>query len=435
MTSSVDPALAAATEAAGAELTAFAGLEVEALGPRAVERAVRARLRATGLTPEAWVAALRSDTGERSALVDAVVVPETMLFRDGSPFEALHTLAARRAEGADGAWRGPAAGRPPVRVLSAACSTGEEAYSAAIALLAGGLRPVDVSVVALDLSATALAVAASGVLPRTAARGPIPAWADRYLDRRADGTVAVAPAAREVVELRTGNVLDAPEVGPVDAALCRNLLIYLTAPARARVTTWLAAQLGPGAPLFVGHAEVAVLLDAGWRRAPEHGPYALVPGVPGVAVLPVTRSRPASQATAATRPPAPAEPVPIPPTPGGAPARRSNGVAAASTPGAAAAPTAPPAPAAPLDPDALVRATGLAESGDRDGAIAVLDACVAADPSDVEAHALLGILHATAGRPTAARAALRRALYLDPDHAESRAQLALLDRSHGSART
>ena len=371
-----------AVAAAAESLAAEAGLDAAALGERAVERVVRVRLTATGLAPAAWAEHLRRDRAERIALVDAVVVGETRLFRDGSPFEALRAMAVTRVAAAS-------IGRSPVpmRVLSVACSTGEEPYSAAIALLAGGLPPQAVEVVAFDVSRVSLRAAESGVLARTATRGPVPEWAEPWLERRDDGTVVVPAAVRERVAFRVANVL-APDVrGPFDAILCRNLLIYLTPPARARVAPWIRAQLAPDAPLFVGHAEVGVLLDGSWRRATGYGPYALE----AVAATPRQITPPA--------PPPPAEPL------------------------TAAAPLAE----APRAGDAVAAAAALAHAGDRDAAVAMLDARVRAVPDDVEAHALLGVLHATAGRPAAARDALRRALYLDPGHAESRAQLALLD--------
>jgi chemotaxis protein methyltransferase WspC len=405
---SPDIALAAAAESLAAE----AGLDAIALGERAVERAVRARLVATGLTPSAWAARLRSDQAERTALIDAVVVPETMLFRDGAPFEALMAMALARQH---------APGR--MRVLSAACSTGEEAYSAAIALLAGGLSPAAMEVHGLDVSAGHVAVAASGVLPRTALRGPMPAWAEAYLERRDDGSVAVAEAARRPVTFRVANLLGAPEASPFDAVLCRNLLIYLTPPARTRVLGWLAAQLAVDAPLFVGHAEIGVLLDAGWRRSPGHGPYALQPPRDGgPSARPARSSSPAadrgSDAAAGSGPAtAPAATAPSVPTP------------AATAPPAAARPVMSHAPVAPSVTQRRAAAVAQAEAGDRDAAVRALDALVRDAPDDVEAHALLGVLHATAGRTDAARQALRRALYLDPDHAEARAQLILIDTS------
>jgi len=406
-------AASAAVAAAVESLAAEAGLDAVALGERAVERAVRARLATTGLISSAWVDRLRRDVAERTALIDAVVVPETQLFRDGTPFEALFAMAEARA------------GHPRqrLRVLSAACSTGEEPYSVAISLLAGGLTADAVEVVALDVSASALAIATGGVLGRTALRGSIPPWAEPWLERRPDGTVAIAPVARETVTFRVANVLAAPSDGPYDAILCRNLLIYLTAPARTRVTGWLQAQLGPGAPLFVGHAEVGVLLGAGWRRASGFGPYALEPIEP---VVPPKRDTDAR---------APSAPVAAPAQP--APGAAGQGASARALPAGSVAGSpdaAPTTPGADVPADQLLaRAGALAESGAREEAVRLLVELTRDAPWDVEAHALLGVLHATAGRPEDARHALRRALYLDPDHAESRAQLALLDA--GSART
>jgi chemotaxis protein methyltransferase WspC len=389
----------AALAAAAASLAAEAGLDAVALGERAVERAVRARLIATGLTPSAWADRLRADPSERTALIDGVVVAETMLFRDGAPFETLMAMAIARQA---------APGR--MRVLSAACSTGEEAYSAAIALLAGGLPPAAVDVLGLDVSAGHLAVAASGVLPRTALRGAIPPWSAPYLGRRDDGTVAIAEPVRRLVAFRVANLLAAPDAGPFDAILCRNLLIYLTPPARARVLGWLAGQLAPDAPLFVGHAEVGMLLDAGWRRSPGHGSYAL---------------RPPSSGAPAVRPTRSTVPVASPPL------ATPTGASGQAGPPSAATPSRPPAPAAavPTVEGRRAAAVALAEAGDRDAAVRSLELLLHDAPDDVEAHALVGILHATAGRTSAARDALRRALYLDPDHAEARAQLILLDTS------
>jgi chemotaxis protein methyltransferase WspC len=232
--------------------------------------------------------------------------------------------------------------------------------------------------------------------------------------------VAIADAARRPVTFRVANLLGAPEAGPFDAILCRNLLICLTPPARTRVLGWLAAQLGPDAPLFVGHAEIGVLLDAGWRRSPGHGSYALRPPGSGAPAARPSRAAPATTATPSiplAAPPATASPAPAPAT---APARPS-----AARP--AQAPATPPTSATVAE--RRTAAVTLAEAGDRDGAVRALDALVRDAPDDVEAHALLGILHATAGRTAAARDALRRALYLDPGHAEARAQLILIDTS------
>ena len=69
------------------------GLEVVALGERAVVRAVAELVDASGADAATWVARLDTDDAEQRRLAEAVLVPETMLFRDGSPFGALAALA------------------------------------------------------------------------------------------------------------------------------------------------------------------------------------------------------------------------------------------------------------------------------------------------------------------------------------------------------
>ncbi len=362
------------------------GLDVVALGERSVDRAVRDRIAASGVTAQSWLELLASDPEERLRLAELVLVPETMLFRDGSPFDAL----ARLAESV----RARASAEHPVRILSAACSTGEEPYSVAITMLAHGIPRDAIRIVAIDVSRPAIDVARTGVCARSALRGPIPAWAELYLERRADGSVVIDPVVRSVVSFSVRNLLDPVPHGPFDVVLCRNVLVYLLPDARRSVLEGLRAALAPGAPLFVGHAEVASLLDAGWRPARRLGPHAL------------------EWSTARQPEPAPA------------PAHRAPRSVAAAAP----APSRQAAARVPsLRQDPIGTASDLAYRGDRTAAIALLQGSLEANPQDVAAHALLGVLHATGGDDEPARAALRRALYLDPTHAEARAQMALLD--------
>ncbi|MFO1539404.1 MAG: CheR family methyltransferase [Chloroflexota bacterium] len=400
-----------AVAVAAGHLAARWGLDAAALGDGAVRRAVRERLVRTGLDAEAWVRRLDHERAEADALLEAVVVPETMLFRDGTPFTAIAALGAARAL--------TASAERPVRILSAACSTGEEPFSAAIALLAHGCPPAGIQVLGIDASSRALDVARSGRCARSALRGAIPDWAEPYLVRLPDGGVDVVAAVRDVVELRRGNLADPLPAGPWDAILCRNVLVYLTPEARAKLLGRFAALLAPGASLFVGHAEVAALIDAGWRRAAGQGPWALVaPPVAGAATAaPVPRERARSVTPPTSRTATPAR----------APVARGT----SARPPASVAVVPPAARTAAAPPDPLDAAVACAEGGDRPGAIRLLEELVRVDRANVAAHALLGVLHATSGDTPAARDALRRALYLDPGHAESRAQLALLDAPGG----
>jgi chemotaxis methyl-accepting protein methylase len=217
--------------AAERAVAATLGWSFDALGRPAVEQAITAEARRAGLAPADWADRL-FDGGEiLGRLVDALAVPETWFLRQRSTFDALAALAA--AQGG-------------LRVLSAACSTGEEAWSAA------ACAP-DVDVVGVDVSARALAVAAEGRYGEGSFRGSgaaARAWCD------ASGRVsdALRPFVRfQVANLVTGEGLAG--LGRFDAILCRNLLIYLVPEARARLLGHLERLLTARGRVFVGNAE------------------------------------------------------------------------------------------------------------------------------------------------------------------------------------
>src|SRR5262249_21568019 len=104
------------------------GLDVASVGRSVVEHAVRARQRARGVTDaDAYWLLLQQPDGELQKLIEAVVVPETWFFRDADAFSALCGAVgeAWQRSHSDGV----------LRLLSLPCSTGEEPYSMAMALL------------------------------------------------------------------------------------------------------------------------------------------------------------------------------------------------------------------------------------------------------------------------------------------------------------
>jgi chemotaxis protein methyltransferase CheR len=184
-------------------------------------------------------------------LVDEVTVNETFFLR--------HTDELEQIEWAAAAVRAAAAKRPALRVWSAGCSTGEEAYTLAL-LAAETLRsthpPVDV--LGSDVSPTALSGARRGVY------GP---RAIRLLDaeRRARWCVAdgdrlrVADPLRALVRFASHNLVvdPLPPDGetPFDVIVCRNVLIYFDSPTATRVTAGLRGALAPGGQLLLGTAD------------------------------------------------------------------------------------------------------------------------------------------------------------------------------------
>ncbi|WP_437676507.1 CheR family methyltransferase [Sorangium sp. So ce131] len=226
--------------------------------------------------------------GELVHMLDCICTNETRFFREREQFELLEREilpawqenAGHGAPDAPGRRAPPARAGRPLRAWSAACSTGEEPYSIAMALL-GGLPSLDrsgaarqappwaggastgapgVSVLATDLSTRALGQAQRAVWPIERA-SEIP---DRHLRSymlrgtgASAGLMKARPELRRVVSFRRFNLLDAaPErFGLFDLIFCRNVLIYFDAATRASIVARLIASLAPGGYLFLGHAE------------------------------------------------------------------------------------------------------------------------------------------------------------------------------------
>ncbi|UPY38246.1 CheR family methyltransferase [Sediminicoccus sp. KRV36] len=225
-----------------AALGAFAGL--------APSPVLTARLRrAAHLVAACDPAAAHLDDPAWAALLDAVTVQETRLYRHpaqaelaGSLFPA--ALGRARAESR------------PLRMLSAGCATGEEAFTlAAQAIEAMAEAPgVGLEIQGLDLCRPALASAAAGIISPGMGDplGLVPAALRPWL-AAGDGTPRLHPSLRRCLDFRRANLLDGFGAIPgYDVIFCRNVLIYLTDPARLQVMGALAAALRPGGVLALG---------------------------------------------------------------------------------------------------------------------------------------------------------------------------------------
>ena len=156
-----------------------------------------------------------------------------------------------------------------LRVWSAGCSTGEEAYTLAITLLDAldaGER-WDVRILASDIDTEVLTHAAAGIYPLEQV-APVPrAMIPRYFLRGTggqDGFVRVKPAVRSLVTFRRINFIDEP--WPIrtrfDLIFCRNVLIYFDRPTQQRILSRLVLQMKDDGLLFLGHSESILGFDA-----------------------------------------------------------------------------------------------------------------------------------------------------------------------------
>lgn len=146
-----------------------------------------------------------------------------------------------------------------LRILSAACSTGEEAYTLAILARESGLfGPQGVRVTGVDLDGDALARAAAGVYGEHSFRGTDDDWRRRFFVPKGGATWEVRPEVRALVAFSGTNLVRRgwwENLPPQHLILCRNVMIYFDQGGIRRVAEGLYQALGPGGYLFLGHAE------------------------------------------------------------------------------------------------------------------------------------------------------------------------------------
>ncbi|KPQ06259.1 MAG: chemotaxis signal relay system methyltransferase CheR [Rhodobacteraceae bacterium HLUCCA12] len=211
------------------------------------------RLRDLGLSDfAAYCHLLQSPDGhgEKSRLISALTTNVTKFFREEHHF---HRLAATILPGLIDTAR--AGGR--VRLWSAGCSTGEEAYSLAMEVL--DLHPdaaaCDIRILATDIDAQVLSVATNGLYPDTAVGGIPPKRRMRYFTQT-DGQHAVTPSLREIVTFAPLNLVgEWPMRGPFDVIFCRNVVIYFDSATQDHLWQRFAAMMPAGGHLFIGHSE------------------------------------------------------------------------------------------------------------------------------------------------------------------------------------
>lgn len=189
-----------------------------------------------------------------------MVVPETWFFRGVEAFDALaRAFAPLRADGSR-----------TLRLLSLPCSTGEEPYTLAMALLDAGWTPERLRIDAYDISERALAKATHAVYGANSFRGRELAYRDRHFRALGHGRWQLSAQVRQCVRLHRANVLDLdflPAQATYDAVFCRNLLIYFDPDTQVRTVGVLARALAEDGLLFVGAAETGLLLSLGYASA------------------------------------------------------------------------------------------------------------------------------------------------------------------------
>ena len=203
------------------------------------------------------------DASLAEAVAESLSTTETSFFRDRALFDRLRTdilpaLASRRPEGRLKAW-------------CAGVATGQEAYSLAMLVEEerGRMGPLELDILATDFVVRALEKAQSGLYTHFEVQRGLPI---RLLIRhfeRADDAWGISTRLRQAIRWRRLNLMTtAPEGGPFDLILCRNVLSGLDPDVRPKVLSRLADALADDGMLVLGAEESAGLPEA---FEPTHG--------------------------------------------------------------------------------------------------------------------------------------------------------------------
>lgn len=338
---------------------------------------------------------LERDPVEFEALVSTLIVGETYFFRHPRQLEFLRheVLPARAAVRGSG----------ELRLWSAGCAGGQEAYTLAFLAQEAGV-PSLVRILGTDLSDRALEVARAGVYREWSLRSATPEQRDTYFEAVA-GATKVKDRFRRAVTFRQHNLLDPCDDGAcadMDLVMCRNVLIYLTADAVEQVGARLASALAPGGWLVTAPADPLLHVE-GLEPAVTSSGIAYRRSAGATEVRASRRAGEGPRVTLGRVPPRPTEPVVQP-----ARATASHGPVAATAQSAAVG----------ADRQAQAHAVSLralGNAGDVAGAMSAAEAAVAAFPLDPELRFLHSVLLLEAGRADEAVAAARGAVYLAPD--------------------
>jgi chemotaxis protein methyltransferase CheR len=266
----INTALPAGRQLSDRHFKTIAGLIEEHVGIKMppgkrlmVEGRLHKRVRALNYSGlDEYVQALFEEGGlekELTHLIDCVTTNKTDFFREPSHFVFLREVAIPALLKATGRRS------RNLKVWSAACSSGMEAYTAAMVLddMARTSRQFRFRILGTDISTVMLGLAKQAIYPREAIAPVADEFVRRYFLSSRDPAreeVRVVPELRRLAHFMRMNLMDPayPVDRDVDIIFCRNVLIYFDKQTQRKVVSQLCHHLRPGGYLMVGHSESMV---------------------------------------------------------------------------------------------------------------------------------------------------------------------------------
>ncbi len=240
------------------------GIKVPESKKTMLEARLQRRLRSLCLPSfDQYCAYLFSNKGmkdESVHTIDAVATNKTDFFREPEHFTCLTDLVLPELMRLYGVGI-----RKALRVWSAGCSTGEEAYTLAMVLseFAARCPGFSFSVHATDISTKVLEIARTGIYEEQSVKPIPPELRRRYLLRSKERSLAkIAPEIRRLVDFRRLNLMDEKYGMPeMHVIFCRNVIIYFTRQTQIQLLQRLCRRLAPNGYIFMGHSETLHGMD------------------------------------------------------------------------------------------------------------------------------------------------------------------------------
>jgi len=216
-------------------------------------------------------------------VTEAMTTNESFFFRDSKPFDqfkdtVLPAMTQARAS------------KRSLRIWSAACSSGQEAYSLAMILKeeAAKLAGWRIEIIGTDISQEMLEKAKAGLYSQFEVQRGLPIqYLVKYFKKK-DESWQIDPAIRAMVQFREFNLLQSMQMlGQFDVVFCRNVLIYFDQPTKTRVLEGISKQMPDDGILYLGGAETVLGISDRFKPMPnQRGIYCVTrdqtPGGPGM---------------------------------------------------------------------------------------------------------------------------------------------------------
>ncbi|MHB8660863.1 MAG: chemotaxis protein CheB [Minisyncoccota bacterium] len=197
-----------------------------------------------------YMAYLQNTPAEVEALFQDILINVTQFFRDRETFDYLkrHVFPLIVKEHSKD---------EPIRIWSAGCSTGEEAYSLAISMmefLEGSKRKIPVQIFGSDLNETSIGKARAGIYPASIATDVSPERLRRFFTK-VNGHYQISKGIRDICVFAKQDIISDPPFSQLDLITNRNVLIYLEPAAQKRILSSFHYALKPSGFLMLGKAE------------------------------------------------------------------------------------------------------------------------------------------------------------------------------------